>query len=100
VLVGAALTQWPYERGCGAGLLAYLLAAGLVVVTGLWAAVASWRLHAAAAHVVALATVLWGFALAGHEALPRVGPAGGTPLAWRCAPGALTATPTTPSPSG
>ena len=73
VVVAAALTQWPYARACGVGLLVYLLAVATVLVTGFWGAMASWRGRLASAHVIALSTILWGLALAAHEILPRVG---------------------------
>ena len=73
VVVALALPQWPYARACDVGLLGYLLAVGVVLVTGCWGAMASWRGRLAAAHVIALSTILWGLALAAHEILPRAG---------------------------
>ena len=84
VLVGIALTQWPYGRACGWWLSFYLTAVALVVVTGVWGTLFSWKGRLAVAHVVALGIVLWGFALATHEVLPRVGYAKASAV-WRCA---------------
>lgn len=84
VVAGVALTQWPYPRTCGAGLLAFLLAVAVVCVAGIWGASASWSARVAPAHVVALGTTLWGLVLAAPEVLPRVGHANVVPTAWRC----------------
>jgi hypothetical protein len=72
-VLGAAMTQWPYAHGCGAGLFLYLGAVGVVGVAGLWAAVGSWRRRLPAAHAMALATLLWGGVLAAGVVLPRIG---------------------------
>jgi hypothetical protein len=85
VLLGAALTQWPYDRGCGAGLLFYLLAVATLFTTAVWGAVASWKIHRAPAHVVALGTMLWALALAAQEVLPRAGYPGTPSALWQCA---------------
>ena len=86
VVLGAALTQWPYDRACGAGLLFYLLAVVTLLATALWGAVASWKLHLAAAHVVALSTMLWALALGAQEALPRAAHLRTPSAVWRCVP--------------
>lgn len=86
VLVSVALTQWPYERACGPGLLAYLLAVAIVLTTGLWGAVASWKVQLAPAHVIALSTLLWGLVLAAQEIVPRAGHASPPSARWRCVP--------------
>jgi hypothetical protein len=83
VLLGIALPQWPYERACGSWLLLYLTAVGTVVVAGMWGARVSWRSRIGLAHIVAVATMIWGLALTAHEVLPRVGYAK-VRLAWRC----------------
>lgn len=85
VVVAVALTQWPYARACGVGLVVYLLAVATVLVTGLWGAMASWRGRLASAHVIALGTILWGIALAAHEALPRAGYISSS-ARWGCVP--------------
>jgi VIT1/CCC1 family predicted Fe2+/Mn2+ transporter len=73
VLLGAAMPLWPYSRGCGVGLFAYLAAAGVVVLGGVWAAVSTWHRRRPVAHIVALLVTLWGMGLITAEVLPRVG---------------------------
>lgn len=84
VVLGLALTQWPYSRACGWPLLFYLGAVGVLLVVGLRAAAAAWTTRLAVAHTVALLTLLWGLALTAHEVLPRVGYARGA-ATWTCA---------------
>jgi hypothetical protein len=85
VVAAVAVTQWPYARTCGVGLLGYLLAVTTVLVTGFWGAGVSWRGRLASAHVIALCTILWGLALAAHEILPRAGYITSS-ASWWCAP--------------
>jgi hypothetical protein len=85
LVFGGVMTQWPYSRGCGMPLYGYLGAVGMVLVAGAWVAVASWRLRAGAAHLLALALFFWGTALAAAEVLPRVGYAA-VAASWSCAP--------------
>ena len=73
VVLGAAMTQWPYTNQCGPGLFLYLGAAGLVGLTGLWSALGSWRNRMGLAHTLSLTVTLWAFLLIGAEVLPRVG---------------------------
>lgn len=88
--VGVAITQWPYERGCGLLLFGYLGAVAGVIVAGLWSGISSWRTRSAIAHVLSLALVCWGAILGAREVLPRVGYAR-TRAAWFCpASGAVT----------
>jgi hypothetical protein len=83
VVLALAMPFWPYGRGCGFGLAAYLAAAGIVVVSGVWASVSSWRTHRPLAHVVALLVTLWGLGLVAATVLPRVGYAKQT-VRWTC----------------
>jgi hypothetical protein len=87
VLLGGALavgmTQWPYAHVCGLQLFLYLGAAGVVVLAGLWGAVASWRRRMGLAHTVGLLVLLWGGLLVAREVLPRVGYAKQA-LEWTC----------------
>ena len=71
VLIAAGMTQSPYAHGCGLQLYLYLGAAGVVVVAGMWGMVASWKRRLQLAHVIALATVLFGALLVGREILDR-----------------------------
>jgi hypothetical protein len=95
ILLGAAMTQWPYVHGCGLPLAAYLLGVMAVMVASGWSLVASWRARAALAHALALGLLLWGLALAAREVLPRVGYAAQT-AGWVCASSSTPTTPTTP----
>jgi hypothetical protein len=85
VVAALAVPQWPYERACGVELLAYLLAVATVFVTGCWGATASWRGRVAAAHVLALTTMLWSLALGAFEILPRAS-YGVASAGWQCVP--------------
>lgn len=100
VALGVALDFWPYPRECGPGLFAYLGAAAVIVVGGLWAAVATWRGRLPGMHALAMAAMLWGTVLIGAQALPRVGYAkvdADHPPAWSCGVPAAAATTTTTS---
>jgi hypothetical protein len=83
VLLGAALTQWPYAGTCGAGLGLKVAATAVVPIAGVWAAARSWRRRMAAAHITALLIIAWGLALLTHEVIPRT-PYWPEPAAWLC----------------
>ena len=83
VLLGAAMPYWPYEKACGMWLGLYMATVAIVVVAGIWGARASWRGRLGFAHVIAIATIMWGLALTAQEVLPRVGYAK-VREAWRC----------------
>lgn len=82
VILATAMTQWPY-RACGAALAAYFLGALAVGVAGGWAAHASWRRRMGWAHVVAVATLFAGVAMAALQVLQRFGYAP-VPTPWGC----------------
>jgi hypothetical protein len=87
VALGLAMLVWPYPARCGAGLAAYLAAVVVVVGSGVWSAVWSWRHRASRAHTLSLLLVLWGLVLGSVEVLPRVGYAVPTlqhPAVWSC----------------
>lgn len=87
VALGVAMLFWPYSARCGVGLFAYLGAAGMVSVAGVWTAVWTWRHRSAKAHVLSLLLVLWGIVLAATAVLPRVGyarPDAAHPAIWMC----------------
>jgi hypothetical protein len=73
IVFGGVMTQWPYPHGCGLPLLGYLGAVAMVLVTGAWIAVASWRLRNEAVHILALVILFWGIVLAAEQVLPRIG---------------------------
>jgi len=83
VVLGVAITQWPYAHACGLGLLQYLGAVAMVMATGTWIAIASWSRRHVPSHVLALLLILWGIALAAYEILPRVGYAA-LRWTWQC----------------
>ena len=82
-VLALALTQWPFAQACGLGLAGYLAAVGVVLVSGVWGAVSTWRLRLPKTHVLALLTLLGGVTLVALEVLPRIGYAG-TMLTWTC----------------
>jgi len=85
--LGVGMFFWPYSARCGAGLLGYLAAVGMLVTAGAWSAVWTWRHRSAKAHLLSLLLVLWGGTLAAMEILPRVGyaiPTEAHPAAWMC----------------
>jgi hypothetical protein len=87
VLLGVGIVFWPYQARCGFGLAGYLAAVSVVVVSGGWSAVWSWRHRSSRAHVLSLLVLLWGLILAAMEVLPRVGYAKGDsthPVTWSC----------------
>ena len=87
VALGVGMIFWPYEARCGLGLLAYLLAVGVLIGAGAWSAVWAWRHRAGKAHVLSLLIVVWGTILGAQEILPRVGYAKPTldrPSVWEC----------------
>lgn len=85
VALGVALPWWPYPNACGWSLIPYFFALAMVSIAGLWGAGLTWHARLGFSHTVALATVLWGFALIALHILPRVGYAKAE-AAWFCAP--------------
>ncbi|MFL5545958.1 MAG: hypothetical protein ACJ8AQ_00250, partial [Gemmatimonadales bacterium] len=71
--LAVTMGSWPYDRSCGFPLLGYLSAVTTVIVAGMWAATASWKVRSGLAHTIALILVLFGFVLAGSELLTRNG---------------------------
>ena len=87
ILLGVGILFWPYQARCGLGLAAYLAAVGVVIVSGAWSAVWSWRHRSGRAHGVSLLILLWGLVLGAMEVLPRIGYAKGDPshpATWAC----------------
>ena len=78
-----AMPFWPYARGCGFGLFAYLAAASVVVVAGGWASISTWHRRRPVGHVLAILVLLWGLGLIIVEVLPRVGYAKAA-IRWTC----------------
>ena len=87
VILGVGMVLWPYEARCGVGLAAYLAAVLVVVTSGVWSSVWTWRHRASRAHTLSLLIVLWGLVLGSIEVLPRVGyakPDATHPAMWSC----------------
>jgi hypothetical protein len=71
--LGVMMAGWPYLRTCGFPLVGYLGAVVTVIMSGGWAAVASWKYRSALAHLVSLILVVYGITLVVAELLPRTG---------------------------
>jgi hypothetical protein len=87
VALGIGMVVWPYPSRCGIGLAAYLGAVTVVVGSGVWSAVWTWRHRASKAHTLSLLLILWGLVLGSMEVLPRVGyakPDLAHPATWAC----------------
>jgi hypothetical protein len=87
VLLGGAMLFWPYSARCGLGLFAYLGAVGVVIASGIWTSIWTWRHRSAKAHVLSLLLMLWGGVLGAVEVLPRIGyatPSPSHPAQWMC----------------
>jgi hypothetical protein len=87
VALGVGMLLWPYDARCGFGLAAYLAAVGVLIGSGVWSAIWSWRHRSPRAHILSLLIALWGLTLGAVEILPRSGyarPDPGPPLTWLC----------------
>ena len=87
VALGAGMVLWPYESRCGVGLAGYLAAVVVVVASGVWSSVWTWRHRASRAHTLSLLIILWGLVLGSLEVLPRIGygkPDARHPAGWAC----------------
>ena len=87
VALGVGIVFWPYAARCGVGLAADLGAVAVVIGSGIWSAVWTFRHRSGRAHTLSLLIVLWGMILGAIEVLPRVGyatPTAGHPAIWSC----------------
>jgi hypothetical protein len=87
VMVGVAMVVWPYPARCGLGLAGYLAAVAVVIASGVWSSVWTWRHRASKAHTLSLLLLLWGLVLGSIEVLPRIGyakPDLAHPATWVC----------------
>jgi hypothetical protein len=85
--LGVGILFWPYDPRCGFALAGYLAAVGLVIGSGVWSAVWTWRHRSGRGHTVSLLLILWGLVLGAMEVLPRAGYARTDPLhpaSWAC----------------
>lgn len=92
LVLGVAITQWPYRHDCGFAAAPYLLVVVMILVMAGWAAAGSWKHRLAVAHVVSLGLILWGLILAAQDVLPREGYAKAEG-SWACAAQPETGTP-------
>jgi hypothetical protein len=83
LVLGVGMAVWPYSHVCGFKLLFFGLGVGIVTVVGAWSAFASWKRRLGLAHLLSLALLAWGLALAAGVVLPRIGYAGQNGL-WFC----------------
>lgn len=87
VLLAVGIIFWPYASRCGIGLAAYLGAVTVVIGSGVWSAIWTFRHRTGRAHTLSLLLILWGLLLAGMEVLPRMGyavPTAQHPTSWSC----------------
>ena len=87
VLLGVGIVLWPYPARCGVGLAGYLAAVGVVIASGIWSSVWTWRHRANKAHTLSLLLILWGLVLGSIQVLPRIGyakPDLDHPAGWMC----------------
>jgi hypothetical protein len=87
VALGVGMVVWPYESRCGFGLAGYLAAVVVVITSGVWSAIWTWRHRASRSHTLSLLIILWGLVLGSIEVLPRVGygkPDPNHPAGWTC----------------
>jgi hypothetical protein len=96
VLLGVALTQWPYRSECGWRLLGYGAAVSVMLLVAGWCAITTWRHRTGVAHVVSLVMGFWGIVLAAEVLLPRIGYAS-EDATWSC-PSPVVAPPPRPAP--
>jgi hypothetical protein len=100
VVIGIAITQWPYAHSCGLRLDLYLLAVSGVIAAGVWSSISSWKRRLAVAHTVSQLLVIWGVLLGSSEIFPRV--SAGSTATWSCPStpaGPAPAAPASPTPT-
>lgn len=87
VALGVGMVLWPYPSRCGPWLGAYLAAVAVVIISGIWSAIWTWRHRSSHAHTLSLLLILWGLVLGSLEVLPRIGyakPDARHPAVWAC----------------
>lgn len=83
VTLAFAIARWPYASACGVSLAVYAAALGVLLVTGVHAAVLAWKHRRGVAHVISLLVVAVALMSALEIMLPRVGYAKKA-AAWVC----------------
>jgi hypothetical protein len=87
ICLAVSLVCWPYDVTCGPMLSGYLAAVFVLVVGGIWTAIATFTYQMRWRHLTALAMIMWGLLLGAAEILPRIGyanPSPGRATTWRC----------------
>ena len=91
-MFGLALTQWPFARECGLGLVWYGAAVVVLLVAGGWCAMVTWENRVGLAHILSLVVCFWGIVLSADVLLPRLGYSVDR-ATWRCASAVTVAAP-------
>lgn len=73
IVIGLAMTQWPYPNACGMRLGFYLVGIATVLTAGIWGALSSWRHRMGGPHALSISLVVWGAVLFAGVIVPRVG---------------------------
>ena len=81
--LGIGVLFWPYANRCGPGLAGYLIVGCVVVASGVWSALWTWRHRTGRAHALSFLLIVWGLVLCTAEVLPRTGYAKQA-LPWSC----------------
>ena len=83
VALAVGMALWPYPHACGIQLIYYAGGVVMLVVAGMWGAVASWMRRSAVGPLLSLGARFWGFSLVTAIVLPRIGYAK-QPATWTC----------------
>jgi len=67
------MLYWPYAHASSWGLLLYLCAVALVIVSGVWGTKLTWDARVGGAHTIAVSVMVWGILLGAVELLPLFG---------------------------
>lgn len=85
--LAVSIAAWPYDINCGPMLFGYMAAIGLLVVSGIWTAAATFTYQLPRRHLTALLVIWWGIGLGAAQVLPRIGyanPVPGRATTWSC----------------
>lgn len=84
--LGVSLFWWPYGRGCGMPLAAYLSSNGIVIIGAVTLAARAWRDRLPGAFLGSTGCVALAWTVIALNVMPRLGysPAGGASIRWSC----------------
>ena len=87
--LGVSLFWWPYGRGCGMPLAAYLFSNGIVIIGAVTLGMRAWRDRLPWVFLGSTACVALAWTVIALNVMPRLGysPAGRTTAGWSCAAG-------------